>query len=148
MEDPPAGPQKNDQISQKFSSLLLYQLIHEFYQSTSDDYSHHVVDARLEKARRFIEDHVHKKISVTLLASHVGMSTRYLQKCFKKAYLFSPKEYHQNMQMNVAYTLLTHDSHSVTPTAEKLNYADVFAFSKPFKKHFGYSPSEVRGKRL
>jgi AraC family transcriptional regulator len=39
--------------------------------------------------------------------------------------------------------LLERDKYSVSEAAYAAGYSDIFAFSKAFKKHFGYSPSSV-----
>jgi len=133
----------NDQISLNVCSMLVYQLIYELYQTTCDLMQQKNVDPKIEMIRQSIESQAFHRINIQRLANEYRMSTRYLQKHFKEAYSFTPKEYHKNIQMNIAYTLLTQNSVPVFKVAEMIGYCDTFAFSKQFKKHFGFSPSQA-----
>ena len=59
---------------------------------------------------------------------------------FRAEYGISVKEYITKIKLENAKRLLS-AGFSVTKTAEMTGYADVFNFSKMYKKHFGESPS-------
>ena len=50
-------------------------------------------------------------------------------------------EYHLNVRLKKAKDLLVTGKYSVADVAELVGYNDIFAFSKAYKKYFGYSPS-------
>lgn len=135
---------KKDAVTQKVCAALLYQILFEMYATLTcgpTDKSH---DLRIKEVRQRIENHPYKKICIPDLAKAAGISTRYLQKRFKEDYGLTPKEYHLQVQMNLALTLLELENLSVTEVAERLGYADLFTFSKQFKKHFGYPPIHAK----
>ena len=132
-----------DSVSQTMCAALLYELIYEFYESVSGGIVKDSPGTRMEKVKRMIEEHPFEKLSISEMAKEAGISTRYLQKRFKENYRFTPKEYHLQIQMNMALTMLEQESRSVSAVAERLGYSDAFTFSKQFKKYFGYSPSKT-----
>lgn len=87
-----------------------------------------------------LEDHPFEKLSIAAVAGEAGLSTRSLQKFFQAAYRFMPKQYHLQIQMNAAMTLLVDDRLPGSAVAERLGYADLFAFSKQLKKFFVIRP--------
>ena len=50
-------------------------------------------DAAVERARAFLDAHADRVVSLQELSSHVGLSSSHLQRSFKRATGFSPKEY-------------------------------------------------------
>lgn len=134
---------RKDPVSITMCSTMVYQLMFYFYEWLWDERKEKEIDKKLERVRQILEKNPFKKVSIALLAKETRISIRYLQKGFKEAYGFSPKEYHMNIKMNMALTLLIQEGLSATETAEKIGYSDLFIFSKQFKKHFGYSPTQA-----
>lgn len=134
---------KKDAVSLSICNALLYELIFDFYEVAVGGGAGEFPGTRMEKVKRLIEEHPFEKLSIADVAREAGISTRYLQKRFKENYRFTPKEYHLQIQMNMAFTMLEQESLPVSAVAERLGYADAFTFSKQFKKHFGYSPSKT-----
>lgn len=134
---------ERDNISQTMCSALLYQMIFDLYSKVTVAAPGNGVDVRMEKVKKIFEEHQYQKITVAEAAKAIGITTRYLQKMFKQAYGLTPKEYQMQVQMNTAVTLLKKDNLSVTDTAERLGYNDMFTFSRQFKRYFGYSPTKI-----
>jgi transcriptional regulator GlxA family with amidase domain len=64
-----------------------------------------------------------------------------LNRLFKRHTGMSVKEYLVRCKLDRARSLLTQSSMTVTEVALSLDYADVYIFSKLFRKYFGLPPS-------
>ncbi len=75
--------------------------------------------------------------------SRFGYSYHYLCKIFKETYGVSPGAYLLSKRMDHAARLLS-EGQSVSQVAQLLGYSSPYNFSRAFKKHFGYPPSQRR----
>ncbi len=73
---------------------------------------------------------------------HLGYDS--FRKNFKARYGTSPGQYRQRSKIDRARELLARNDMSVTEIAEALGYADIFTFSRQFRKSTGSSPTEFR----
>lgn len=78
------------------------------------------------------------------LAELAGLSAPYLNKLFKQHTGFTIREYRSRVRMERAQHLLSETTMNVSEVARTLGFADVFGFSKQFKKYFGHPPSRLR----
>lgn len=67
----------------------------------------------------------------------------HLEKLFQAKYQKSIIAYRNEKRMTIAKELLLSDK-SVTFVSEKLGFSSIYAFSRAFKLHFGYSPIKIR----
>ena len=65
-----------------------------------------------------------------------------LFRLFKKYVGVSPKQYITNYRMTKAKNLLE-DGLPVTDVSNRCGFSDIYYFSKAYKKHFGYPPSQT-----
>ena len=72
------------------------------------------------------------------------ISSSSLQRFFLQYFGMSPKQYLIKLRMNKALTFLVENELSVKETAFSCGFSDEKYFSRAFKKHFGYSPSQLR----
>lgn len=107
---------------------------------------------QLQKARQmmaYIRERSGVGIDLQLLAQEVGMSAQYMSRLFKACTGQTIKAYIARTKMQRAGELLVQSRMSVSELAERMEYSDVYAFSKSFKKVFSVSPSQyVAGARL
>jgi len=96
---------------------------------------------RVYRARQIITDNWNKAINLSSIASLVYMSPYHFNRTFSNIFQIPPMEYHLNVRLDKAKDLLATGKYSVADVAELVGYNDIFAFSKAYKKHFGYSPS-------
>ena len=96
----------------------------------------------IEYAKQYIENNFDKNISLDDVAHHIGLSSNYLSKYFKKVENINFKDYATNIRIEKAKMLLETSDGNVTEIAEKLGYTDVSYFSYAFKKKTGFSPKE------
>ena len=59
---------------------------------------------------------------------------------------FSPNELLKMKRMNKSVTLLTQNELNISEIAYRVGFEDPYYFSKCFKNHFNYSPTEYRKK--
>ena len=93
-----------------------------------------------DRTANYINQRYSEHISVAQLADSLHLDRRYFTTMFRAEYGISVKEYITKIKLENAKRLLS-AGFSVTKTAEMTGYADVFNFSKMYRKHFGESPS-------
>lgn len=98
----------------------------------------------LKSASEYISINYSGDVSVSSIASILGISRSYLRNIFYEAYGISPQQYIINMRLDHAKELLSKTPLSVSAVAETCGYPDVLQFSKIFKKHTGESPTSFR----
>ncbi len=76
--------------------------------------------------------------------SEAGISTRYFESLFFAHFKMSPREYLNQLKLDLAKELLLNEKNTVTDVAAKLGYCDIYHFSKFFKLKTGQSPSEFK----
>ena len=91
-----------------------------------------------------INENVTSPPSLTQLAAAANMSPEHFSRKFKAAFTLSPKRYmlHKRIALAKQRLLLTNDS--VEQVAEDCGFADIFHFSRTFKKEVGATASAFR----
>jgi len=103
------------------------------------------IPQRILKIKSKLETHSSSRYTISSLAKEASMSIPYFCAEFKKYVGTSPIEYQIRMRLQQARYLLYDLNLSISEIATRLGYLDIFHFSKQFKKHFGVSPSSLRG---
>ncbi len=83
-----------------------------------------------------------KNLTNDSLADLSGLSTVYFRKLFTEIYGTSPIVYVQKLRMKKAKQMLRSDFCYISDIALSLGFKSVYDFSRTFKKHVGYSPTE------
>jgi len=81
------------------------------------------------------------------VARHAGMSVSALQRLFRAAHGTSVFDYYRGLRMDRARALLERERVSVTEAAYIAGYGNPANFATAFKRRFGLSPRDVRGRR-
>ncbi len=99
-------------------------------------------------------DHISKNYNTAIkndfLAALCGVSTVYFRKLFLRVTGASPITYIQNLRIAKAKRMLESDYDNLAEIAASLGYADIYTFSKAFKKQTALSPTQYvksRGER-
>ncbi len=100
------------------------------------------IDLLMEKARKYIDKHIHQKLTVKDIASYFYLSTAYFSKQFSKKFGTSCTDYITEKKMELAKRLL--ETLTVNEVAEQLGYMEPKNFRKAFFSRFGVSPSSFR----
>jgi YesN/AraC family two-component response regulator len=94
----------------------------------------------------FIKDYISKnymnKISFNELALRVHLSRTYLSAMFNREVGVTFPEYLTQVRVNKAIEIMRNKNINKTEIASLVGFTDYAYFSKVFKKHTGYSPSE------
>ena len=101
----------------------------------------------LHKARQYVEDHYMYNIGSREIAVHCGISPGYLSSLFGAMPEVSIPQYISNVRLKHAIRLLQEDA-SISEIALRCGFSNANYFTKLFKKKYGKTPSEVRGKGL
>ncbi len=136
-------PQCAGEASQK--ELFLTSKVFELMSILSADEK---TPPRYEKlAADYISANYIRPIKIEAVAKQIGVKREYLSRLFKAAYGISMQQYLVKTRLKHGAGFLKNGS-SVAEAAALCGYEDVFNFSKMFKKEYGISPKEYRGRHL
>jgi AraC family transcriptional regulator len=99
---------------------------------------------RLAMGKNMIDEEPEKDWSMRELSRSVALSEFHFFRTFKKAFKMSPYQYLIRQRIEKASGLLRKSSFPLAEIAFKSGFADIYAFSKAFKKYKGVSPSSFR----
>ncbi len=100
---------------------------------------------RLKNAILFMDREYPHNPPLSAVAARANMAPNYFHRKFKEVFPgLTPHSYMETKRMRDAKALLA-TGHSLKETAAMTGYANVFYFSRSFKKVFGKSPSQARG---
>lgn len=94
--------------------------------------------------KTYLETHYAKRITLSELASDLGVTPQHLSAQFKQHFGIGPIGYVIRQRLEQARYLLLDQNLSVTEVAARVGYTDVFQFSRIFTKHYGVSPKAMR----
>ncbi|MBQ2967379.1 MAG: helix-turn-helix transcriptional regulator [Clostridia bacterium] len=97
-----------------------------------------------QSARRFMEYHYQKPITMEDVAQNSFVTEKYLCFKFKQAYGLPPKQYLLKVRMQRAAALLESTDFKIKEIAVSAGYSSQLAFSGSFKRFFGQSPVAYR----
>ncbi len=100
--------------------------------------------APLDKARRFIERHYQRPLTLDEIARQASLSPSYFVRAFKRACGHTPLAYLQQIRVEAASTLLRTTTLRCREIADRVGYADPYHFSRTFKKVTRLSPTHFR----
>jgi len=92
-----------------------------------------------------MEENIEEPISPSDLASGVNMSTRQLERLFRRYLNRSPKRYYMELRLKKARNLLMQTDMSVIHVALACGFASPSHFSKCYRAHFSTTPYRERG---
>ncbi|MCY6370035.1 response regulator transcription factor [Clostridium ganghwense] len=101
-----------------------------------------ISESGLNKAIKYINEHYTENICLKDVSRQVYLSESYLSRRIKKVVGISFVEYITKLRIEKAIEYLQNSNIKVSEVALKVGYPDYRYFSRIFKKHTGYSPSE------
>lgn len=105
---------------------------------------HHSDIKQLMYVRNHIQAHPLQDISIEALSNMANMSLSKFKRLFKKLFGTTPYRYCLKNKMEIAKETLQQKEYTVSQTGFMVGYSNLSQFSKAFKNHFGYLPSEIR----
>ncbi len=100
---------------------------------------------KLSQVIQMMESNIEDPISPADLADDVGMSTRQLERLFRRYLNRSPKRYYMELRLQKARNLLMQTDMSVINVALACGFASPSHFSKCYRSHYNTTPYRERG---
>ena len=100
---------------------------------------------KLSQVIQMMEQNIEEPISPATLAKNVGMSTRQLERLFRRYLSRSPKRYYMELRLQKARNLLMQTDMSVINVALACGFASPSHFSKCYRAHYSTTPYRERG---
>ena len=100
---------------------------------------------KLSRVIQVMEQSIEEPISPSILARDVGLSTRQLERLFRRYLDRSPKRYYMELRLQKARNLLMQTDMSVINVALACGFASPSHFSKCYRAHYGTTPYRERG---
>lgn len=100
---------------------------------------------KLSRVIQIMEQSIEEPISPAILARDVGLSTRQLERLFRRYLDRSPKRYYMELRLQKARNLLMQTDMSVINVALACGFASPSHFSKCYRAHYGTTPYRERG---
>ena len=100
---------------------------------------------KLSQVIQMMEANVEEPVSPSVMARDVGMSTRQLERLFRRYLSRSPKRYYMELRLQKARNLLMQTDMSVINVALACGFASPSHFSKCYRAHYDTTPYRERG---
>ena len=100
---------------------------------------------KLSRVIQMMEQNIEEPISPAILAKEVGMSTRQLERLFRRYLSRSPKRYYMELRLQKARNLLMQTDMTVINVALACGFASPSHFSKCYRSHYNTTPYRERG---
>lgn len=100
---------------------------------------------KLSQVIQKMEQYIEEPISPSVLAKDVGVSTRQLERLFRRYLNRSPKRYYMELRLQKARNLLMQTDMSVINVALACGFASPSHFSKCYRAHYNTTPYRERG---
>ncbi|WP_088104842.1 response regulator transcription factor [Halalkalibacter urbisdiaboli] len=96
------------------------------------------------KATKYVETHIHEKITMEKVAQHLYLNPSYFSRIFKKETGDTFIDYVNRAKIEKAYHYLVESNNTVEDIASRLGYDNTSYFIKLFKKYTNKTPAEYR----
>jgi len=98
----------------------------------------------LKQLLEWIDQHIQQSLTLSDLAEQTQLSEYHFAHMFKQSMHMPPHQYVMQRRLELAHQALQRTTANMTDISEKYGFSSSSHFSHRFKKHFGYSPSQMR----
>jgi len=142
---------ENNAAKDYFANLVLQELIVRLMQTKarmvlSTNLQQLANTNRLAYAIKYVQENIHRNLTIKELADKACMSEPNFFRCFKQQYGITPVEYINQQRIQLAMKLLYNTSYSVSDICFACGYNNLNYFQKVFKKAAGDTPANYRKK--
>lgn len=106
--------------------------------------SHDMLPPKVAQAIEVFARHIEEPIQISAVAEEIHMSSRSLERSFKRATGQSPLKYYRQMRMKEARQLVLYGRDSITSIAYTVGYSSPAAFQRHYREIYGISPQKER----
>lgn len=118
------------------------------YYSTNNhrfqNYENGLSKQKLKQSVEYIQEHLGEDLSLSDIATELGMSRYYFCHLFKKSTGLSPHQYLIRQRIEQAKHLLKNTDQNITFVAMECGFANLSHFAKCFRKVTGINPNQFR----
>ena len=119
-----------------------YSIILSLSHNQSEQYLPTEKRQKIAPVIEYISQNYNKNLTNDMLADIAGTSTVYFRKLFTSVIGLSPIAYTHKLRIEKAKEMLKSDFGTLSDVALSLGYANLYDFSRDFKKHTGVCPSK------
>lgn len=101
----------------------------------------------MKLAKQYIQNNLENPPTINTISKIIYQSESTLKRNFKSTYGYSVYQFIQYSRMMKAKTLLDTGNYTIKQVAYQVGYSNPSHFSKAFKKHTFFLPSEYMNKR-
>jgi AraC family transcriptional regulator len=98
---------------------------------------------RVSKGKDYIDAAFLTHLTIEAVAQEACMSEYHFFRLFKSVFGVSPHQYILKKRLELGHAILSQDKDSVSTAAFESGFSDIHAFSKAFKKYYGFAPSAL-----
>ncbi|MBM3858327.1 MAG: AraC family transcriptional regulator [Verrucomicrobia bacterium] len=99
---------------------------------------------RISRAIQRMHQHYAAPLSIAALAAESGLSRSQLDRCFRRLFRTTPRDYLLRLRINAASRLLAETNRKTTDIALEVGFYDHAHFSRTFRKLTGVTPAAYR----
>lgn len=133
------------QLMKAHFTEFLIKLIRSSADLTEDKYNRELSkDNKAELIENYMREHIYEDLTLNDLCNIFFLRKSQLSSVFKEFNGTSPMKYFLNLKIEEAKKLLRDNELSVSEIAYKLNFSDIYSFSRAFKNATGFSPSQYK----
>ena len=98
----------------------------------------------LKQLLAWIDQHLHLSLTLSDLAQQTQLSEYHFSHMFKQSMHMPPHQYVMQRRLELAHHALQSTTANITEISMQYGFSSSSHFSHRFKKHFGYSPSQIQ----
>jgi AraC-like DNA-binding protein len=142
---------ENNAAKDYFANLVLQELIVRLMQTKArmvltTNLQQLANTNRLAYAVKYVQENIHKNLTIRELADKACMSEPNFFRCFKQQYGITPVEYINQQRIHLSMKLLNNTIYSISDICFACGYNNLNYFLKVFKKATGDTPASYRKK--
>ncbi|GAE35229.1 helix-turn-helix domain-containing protein [Halalkalibacter akibai] len=137
--------QSNNSII-KSSALKIYLLQLLLIIARSQEFTQYIDtnSIRAERIKQVIETQYYEPLTLSIISSRMGLSSRYLNAIFKEQYHLTPMQYLSDVRVQHAQKLLVESDKEIVTICFEVGYETLSTFYRVFKKSLNMSPNQYR----
>lgn len=140
---------ENNSAKDVFANLVMQELVIRLMQTKAREmllvnYQPLVTTNRLAHVAKYVDEHLHKPLTVHDLANQACMSEPTFFRCFKQEFGMTPVEFINQRRIQFAMRLLRTSQQALGDICFLCGYNNVTYFLKLFKKTVGLTPAQYR----
>lgn len=107
-----------------------------------DDESRFPVNLR--NALQLMRSNLDEPVDKHVIAQHMNMSTRAMERIFRRYLNTSPARHYMQLRLQSAYELLQQTDQSISEVSDACGFVSSAHFSRTFNQKYGFAPSALR----